>query len=161
MLVWVPNCFSHVWLFVTLWTVAHQAPLSVGFSRQEDWSGLPFPPPGELLDPGIKPEWLALQADSLPSEPPGKLRRPYRPLLWVCGLLSSSLILWCWKQALRFWEDQNFHEPLPIVFCCDNQQLKTWRLGPSPTGAWLRIQLAMQRTWAGSLAGEPRSHVPQ
>ena len=47
--------FSHVQLFVTLWTVAHQAPLSMGFSRHEYWSGLPCPPPGDLPDPGIKP----------------------------------------------------------------------------------------------------------
>ena len=46
--------FSGVWLFVTLWRVAHQAPLSMGFSRQEYWSGLPRPPPGDLPDPGIK-----------------------------------------------------------------------------------------------------------
>ena len=48
---------------------AHQAPLSIGFSRQEYWSELPFPPPGDLLHPGIEPGSLALQADSLPSEP--------------------------------------------------------------------------------------------
>ena len=46
--------FSHVRLFATLWTAAHQAPLSMGFSRQEHWSGLPFPSPGDLPDPGIK-----------------------------------------------------------------------------------------------------------
>jgi len=46
---------SHVQLFATLWTVAHQAPPSMGFSRQEYWSGLPCPPPGDLPDPGIKP----------------------------------------------------------------------------------------------------------
>ena len=50
----VLSCFSHVQLFATLWTVAHQAPLSLGFSRQEYWSGLPFPTPGDLLDPGIE-----------------------------------------------------------------------------------------------------------
>ena len=61
--------FSCVWLFVTLWTVAHQAPLSMGFSRQEYWSGLPCLPPGSLPSPGIKPRFPALQADSLPSEP--------------------------------------------------------------------------------------------
>ena len=49
------NRFSHVQLFPALWTVAHQAPLSVGFSRQEYWSGLPCPPPGELPDPGMEP----------------------------------------------------------------------------------------------------------
>ena len=54
------------------WTVAHQAPLSMGFSRQEYWSGLPFPSPGDLPDPGIKPRSPALQEDALTSEPPGK-----------------------------------------------------------------------------------------
>ena len=56
----------------TPWTVAHQAPLSMGFSRQEYWSGLPFPSPGDLPNPGIEPRSPILQADSLPPEPPGK-----------------------------------------------------------------------------------------
>ena len=63
---------SRVWLFVTPWTVAHQAPLSMEFSRQEYWSGLPFPSPGDLPNSGIEPGLLTLQADSLPTEPPGK-----------------------------------------------------------------------------------------
>ena len=62
---------SHVRLFATPWTVACQAPLSMGFSRQECWSGLPFPSPGDLPDPGIGPRSPALQADALPSEPQG------------------------------------------------------------------------------------------
>ena len=66
------SCFNCVRLFVTLWTVAHQTLLSMGFSRQEYWSGLLCPPAGDLPNPGIKPVSLALQADSLPSEPPGK-----------------------------------------------------------------------------------------
>ena len=53
------------------WSVAHQAPLSMGFSRQEYWSGLPFPSPGDLLDSGIEPRSPALKADALTSEPPG------------------------------------------------------------------------------------------
>ena len=61
---------SMVQLFVTPWTIAHQASLSMEFSRQEYWSGLPFPSPVDLPDPGIKPGSPALQADSLPSEPP-------------------------------------------------------------------------------------------
>ena len=65
---------SRVQLFATPWTVAYQAPLSMGFSRQECWSGLPFPSPGDLPDPGIEPGSPALQADVLPSEPPGKPR---------------------------------------------------------------------------------------
>ena len=61
---------SRVGLFVTLWTIAHQAPLSMGFSRQEYWSGLPFSSPEDLPDPGIEPKSPALQADALTSEPP-------------------------------------------------------------------------------------------
>ena len=57
---------SRVWLCATPWTIAPQAPLSVEFSRQEYWSGLPFPPPGDLPNPGFKPESPTLQADSLP-----------------------------------------------------------------------------------------------
>ena len=64
---------SRVRLFATPWTVACRAPLSVGFSRQGYRSGLPFPFPGDLPDPGITPGSPALQADALPSEPPGKL----------------------------------------------------------------------------------------
>ena len=59
-------------LFATPWTVAYQAPPSTGFSRQECWSGLPFPSPGDPPDLGIQPRSPALQADALPSEPPGK-----------------------------------------------------------------------------------------
>ena len=51
----VPSHFSCIWLFENLWTTAHQAPLSMGFSRQEYWSRLPCPPPGDLPDPGIEP----------------------------------------------------------------------------------------------------------
>ena len=57
---------------MTPWTVAYQASLSMGFSRQEYWSGLPFPFPGDLPDAGIEPGSPALQADALPFEPPGK-----------------------------------------------------------------------------------------
>ena len=60
-----PFSFSCVRLSVMLLTVARQAPLSMGFSRQDLWSGLPFPPPGDLLDPGIQPGSPALQVDSL------------------------------------------------------------------------------------------------
>ena len=63
---------SCVRLFVTPWTAAYQAPLSMGFSRQEYWSGVPFPSPEDLPDPGIKPGSPAFQADTLLSEPPRK-----------------------------------------------------------------------------------------
>ena len=57
---------------MTLWTIAYQALPSMEFSRQEYWSGFPFPSVGDLSDPGIKPRAPTLQADALPSEPPGK-----------------------------------------------------------------------------------------
>ena len=63
---------SRVRLFATAWTVAYQAPPSMGFSRQEYWSGLPFSSPGDLPNPGIKPGSPAFQTDALTSEPPGK-----------------------------------------------------------------------------------------
>ena len=66
---------SHVWLFVTPWIVAHQAPLSMEFFKQEYWSSLPFSPPGNLPDPGVKPFSLASPALAwgfLTTEPPGK-----------------------------------------------------------------------------------------
>ena len=70
---WKVKSLSCVWLFATPWTVAYQAPLSMEFSRQY-WSGLPFPSPGDLPNPGIKPRSPELQADTLPFESPGKPR---------------------------------------------------------------------------------------
>ena len=63
---------SRVRLFATPWTVAYQAPPSMGFFRQEYWSGLPFPSPGDLPNSGIEPGSPALQVDALPSKPPAK-----------------------------------------------------------------------------------------
>ena len=63
---------SRVRLFATPWTVAYQASPSMGFSRQEYWSGLPFPSPGDLPNPGIEPRSLELEAGALTSKPPGK-----------------------------------------------------------------------------------------
>ena len=69
---------SRVRLFATTWTVAHQAPPSVGFSRQEYCSGLPFPSPGDLPDPGIEAGSPTFQADALTSEPPGEALQNWR-----------------------------------------------------------------------------------
>ena len=68
----VVELLSHVQLFVTPWTIAHQSPLSMGFPKQEYWSGFPFPSPEDLPDRGIEWGSPALQADSLPAELPGK-----------------------------------------------------------------------------------------
>ena len=83
---WKCELLNFVRLFVTPWAVAHRAPLSMEFSRQECWGGLLFPSPGDLPNPRIKPESPALQADSLPSEPQGiplmwRIRNPWVKLL--------------------------------------------------------------------------------
>ena len=78
MVKWKCWSFNCVQLFETPWTVAHQTPLPVEFSRQGYWTGLPFPAPGDTPDPGLG-DWtqVSLQADSLPFEPPGKLALIY------------------------------------------------------------------------------------
>ena len=86
--------FSNVQLFATPWTVTCQAPLFKGFSRQDYWSGLPFPPPGDLPDPEIKPELCvssALQA-FFTTEPPGK---PHIPLYHGVNIAIASIIFGC------------------------------------------------------------------
>ena len=87
---------SHVHLFATPWIVIHQVSLSMEFSRQEYWSGLPFPFPRDHPNPGIKPRSLALQADSLLSEPPGKPVLYSRfPLIiyFIHGRVHMSMLL--------------------------------------------------------------------
>ena len=74
-LVWHACTLSHIQCFVTPWTVVRQAPLSMGFSRQEYWSGLPFPSPGDCPDPGVKPASPAL-AGGFFTTPPGKPPTP-------------------------------------------------------------------------------------
>ena len=81
-------------LFVTLWTVACQAPLSMEFSRQEYWSGVPFPSLGDLPSPGIEPWCPALQADSLSSEPPGKHSKRVYKLQILTNTSLSDIFLW-------------------------------------------------------------------
>ena len=86
---------SHIWLFATPWTVAYQAPPSIEFSRQEYWTGLPFPSPGVLPNPGMKPRSPTLQVDALPSEPPKKpiSRRvnANNPCVLLCAMNSSAV----------------------------------------------------------------------
>ena len=79
---------SRVQFFAAPWTTAYQIPLSMGFSRQECWSGLPFPSPGDLPDPKIEPGSPTLQADALPSEPPGK---PFSSVQFSHSVVSDSL----------------------------------------------------------------------
>ena len=77
---------------MTPWTVAHQAPLSIGFPRQKYSSGLPFPPPEYLSDTGIEPGSPALQADSSLPEPPGKPHFITKVIYYVARIALSSLV---------------------------------------------------------------------
>ena len=88
---------TRVRFFATPWTVAHQAPLSMGFSRQEYWSGLPFPSSGDLPYPGIEPRSPALQADTLTSEPPGKYTYYLKTVMiqleyFACKQISKTIL---------------------------------------------------------------------
>ena len=90
---------SRVQLFATPWTVAYQVPPSVGFSRQEYWSGLPFPSPGDLPDPGAEPGSPALQVDALPSESQHIKKQRYYfankgPSSQSSGFSSSHVWMW-------------------------------------------------------------------
>ena len=87
---------SRVQLFVTPWTVAYQSPQSMEFSRQEYWSGLPFPSLGDLPNPGIEPRSPTLQADTLPSEPPRNIGAPQyirQTLADIKGQVDSNTII--------------------------------------------------------------------
>ena len=103
------SCSSRVQLFVTSWTVARQAPLSMGFSRQEYWSGLPCPPPGDLPHPGIEPDSAlspALQADSLPLSCQGS--RTTTVLNWYSENIHKH-VKWTTKSCMEmeWWMTRN------------------------------------------------------
>ena len=87
------HSLSHVQLFTTPWTVAHQAPLSIGFSRQAYRTRLPFPTPGDLSDPGIKPESPALAGRFFTTEPPGKPKPPWMTKINSRGLYRTLFLL--------------------------------------------------------------------
>ena len=97
----------------TPWTVACQAPLSMGFSRQEYWSGLPFPSPRDLPDPGIKPRSSALQAGSLPSEPSEK------PMTNLDSILKSKDITLLTKVHIL-----KAIVPPVVIYRCENWTIK-------------------------------------
>ena len=153
----LPACllsyFSRVWLFATLWTIAHQSPLSMGFSRQEYWSGLPHPAPGDFPNPGIEPLSPALLAGSLPSEPWGKPRispilEPkigYRNMISLAcpphSVLSTMLgCTYYWR--FSYLQDHKYqlteHETLIYLF--------SWLLSPLATYIWNSI-ISLHKSW--------------
>ena len=122
---------SRVWLFATPWTVAYQAPQSMEFSRQEYWSGLPFPSPRDLHNPGIEPGSPALQADTLPSEPPGygyhqthQIVNIKYVLCFVCQLYPDTASLKNISKRESEWENMissiYASSFLKITFLCDS-----------------------------------------
>ena len=138
------------------WTVAHQALLSMGFSRQEYWSGLPFPSPGGLPDPGIEPGSPTLQADALPSAPPGKPMQSYACQRKKSGLWSGTpwslysrrphISVVHFHAFLKVWKssDQNasgliFVFDLSNVFCSEMQsEIHPW-------GVRIKAQLPLHK----------------
>ena len=95
--------FSHVQLFATLWTVAYQAPLSMGFYRQEYCSGLPFPPPGDLPNPGIKPKPPTLQADCSLLSHWGSPKLPYILAIPLLDRSVKELTPVLWPPDAKSW----------------------------------------------------------
>ena len=135
---------SRVQLFATPWTVAYQAPQSMEFSRQEYWSVLPFPSPGDLPDPGTEPRSPALQADALLSEPPGKpiqykaVSSP-RPVLTVLPHHGSLKM-----------QGKNIFKPLRLKRTeqASNQQnccCSRSGSGPGKPGDWTLIKLISEK----------------
>ena len=114
---WV-KLLSCVQLFVTLWTRAHQAPQSMGFSRQDYRGGLPFPSPGDLPDPGIEPRFPTLQADALTCEPRG-----WFTIVAFYNFLKISLHWWFpwWSSG---WES---------IFQCKECRFDLWSGNKDPT----------------------------
>ena len=104
---------SRVQLFSSPWAVARQASLSVGFPRQGYWSGLPFPPPGGLLDPGVEPMSSALQEDSLPAEPLGPLQMLHESGEGGRAQYNLELLMKCGQGRLnKVWPDRKESESL-------------------------------------------------
>ena len=137
MRVYMISCFSHVQFSVSLWTVALQAPLSMGFSRREYWRGLPCLPPGDLPDLGIKPTSPALWVDSLPTEPPGN------PTLSI--IPSESTMLLHMAELYPFSLLSNI--PLCVYICvcvytylntssCTSAHVYTWHVQKSSPSCW-------------------------
>ena len=127
--IWKVKSLSCVWLFVTLWTIAYQAPPSMGFSRQGYWSGLPFPSPGDAPNPGIKPRSPSLQTDALPSELPGKPRKLEwaatsfskrsswpRDRTWVSCIAGRFFTIWAIREATMEYS-RSLLSTLYIVVC--------------------------------------------
>ena len=143
---------SRVWLFATPGTVAYQAPPSMGFSRQEYRSGLPFPSPGDLLNPEIEPGSPAFQADALTSEPPQQRHSFAKKRLSSQGYSFSSSHVWMWElDCKESWVPKNWcfgtvvlEKTLESLLDCKEIQ----SVHPKGNQSWMFI-------WRTEVEGEP------
>ena len=159
---------SHVQLFATPWTVAHQAPLSMGFSRQQYWSGLPLPSPRDLSDPGIKPGSPALQADALPSEPSGtpstcKVWWQRTPLWNQRNMVQSLTLLWksCYSSLHSpiNWTQHVTHILFDKQYICGSDtQSSTSNVQSTGVRNLHRLSQFNRKLEPGRVNGFPRSH---
>ena len=128
------SSLSRAQLFATPWTAAHQAPLFMGFSRQGYWSGLPCPPPGDLPNRGTELGSPPLQADSLPSEPPGK------PIhIYVCVYIHTYIHIYICcsvtKLCLTLCDPMDCNLPGSSVHGILQARLLEWVVMPSSRGS--------------------------
>ena len=121
---------SRVQLFATSWTIAQQPPLSMEFSRQEHWSGLPFPSPGDLPDPGTESRSFVLQADSLPCEPPTIL------------LQNAFLVLLINSDSTNLSESRKALDPPQSALCVTAYWCLLTYLVPLPYNLTIRYALS-------------------
>ena len=142
---------SHVWLFATPWTVAYQASPSMGFSRQEYWSGLPFPSPGDLLNPRIKPGSPALEADALNSEPPRKLQEcsNYRTIVLISH--ASKVMLKILQARLQQYITMNFQ-----MFKLDLEKAEEPEVKLPTSAGSLKKQESSRKTPTSALLTTPK-----
>ena len=160
---------SRVRLFVSPWTAACQAPLSVGFSRQECWSGLPYPSPGDLPDPGIEPGSPTLQEDSLPSEPPGKpLSDYYRSYYkgsdpeWCYGVMPGVTLRQGWGLSALSAPWRSRHQVLQRIPCLWLPEFSEALGCPSILLVGLSVlPLKTWSLWRGEVASAFSSYPPQ
>ena len=130
--------FSRVWLFVTPWALAYQAPPFMEFSRLEYWSGLSFPSPGDLPNPGIEPRSPALYAEALPSEPPGKFHwKEYKCKSLKTGKPWQDLRQ---KRNKHFWQAMTSRR---MTFKVSWRLMEVWYCEPFQTlqGSWFWFNL--------------------
>ena len=138
LLMW--QSFSPLFFFsFTPQTIAHQAPPSMEFSRQEYWSGLPFPSPGHLPDPGIKPRSPALQADALPSEPPKKPFSPLLKMLCICFQYTGKNIFFVHLCMLGRTQNSHFLSSMYLIY----DSLFEIRFFKATTGLFSLVQITL------------------